>query len=68
MAGSGLGANRDGGLLPPPLVGESWGEGVSATGQSPKGESHHPRLRRDLSRKRERLSKLSPPAHLGRRR
>ncbi|QOZ10751.1 hypothetical protein XH96_26895 [Bradyrhizobium sp. CCBAU 51765] len=43
-----------GGALPCPLAGEGWGEGVSAMGQSPRGESPHPRLRRDLSRKRAR--------------
>ncbi|TFV39898.1 hypothetical protein E4K66_09785 [Bradyrhizobium frederickii] len=32
----------DGGALPPPLAGEGWGEGVSAMGQSPGGESPHP--------------------------
>src|SRR6202011_578985 len=41
--------------LPLPLAGEGWGEGVTAMGQSPRGEIPHPRLRRDLSRKRERL-------------
>ncbi|PJG57289.1 hypothetical protein CVM73_01890 [Bradyrhizobium forestalis] len=46
----------NGGVLPRPLAGEGWGEGVSAMGQSPSGESPHPRLRRDLSRKRERCS------------
>ncbi|QOZ06396.1 hypothetical protein XH96_01855 [Bradyrhizobium sp. CCBAU 51765] len=46
---------RRGGAAPPlPLAGEGWGEGVSATGQSPRRESPHPRLWRDLSRKRER--------------
>ncbi|RXH00574.1 hypothetical protein EAS61_09320 [Bradyrhizobium zhanjiangense] len=49
------------GPLPPPLAGET-GEGVSKTGQSPSGESPHPRLRRDLSRKRERFSSLRPHA------
>ncbi|QOZ06378.1 hypothetical protein XH96_01760 [Bradyrhizobium sp. CCBAU 51765] len=58
------GGCRTEGALPPPLssaealakadAGEGWGEGVSATGQSPRGKSPHPRLRRDLSRKRER--------------
>ncbi|RZI38807.1 hypothetical protein EGT07_32285 [Herbaspirillum sp. HC18] len=38
----------------PALAGEGWGEDVSTTGQSLRGESPHPRLRRDLSRKRER--------------
>ncbi|MGY4499727.1 putative oxygen-independent coproporphyrinogen III oxidase [Bradyrhizobium sp. GM24.11] len=42
------------GALPLPLAGEGWGEGVSAKGQSPRGESPHPALRADLSRKRER--------------
>ncbi|RZI39403.1 hypothetical protein EGT07_29145 [Herbaspirillum sp. HC18] len=28
--------------LPPPLAGEGWGEGISATGQSPRGENPHP--------------------------
>ncbi|RXG92475.1 hypothetical protein EAS62_21805 [Bradyrhizobium zhanjiangense] len=53
------------GPLPPPLAGEGWGEGVSKTGQSPSGESPHPRLRRDLSRKRERLicGRIEPPCH-----
>ncbi|MDD1530752.1 hypothetical protein C7U92_26015 [Bradyrhizobium sp. WBOS7] len=48
------GREKNDGALPRPLAGEGWGEGVSATGQSPRGESPHPRLRRDLSRKRER--------------
>ncbi|MDD1529538.1 hypothetical protein C7U92_20985 [Bradyrhizobium sp. WBOS7] len=42
------------GALPLPQAGEGWGEGVAAMGQSPRGESPHPRLRRDLSRQRER--------------
>ncbi|PJG55541.1 hypothetical protein CVM73_08200 [Bradyrhizobium forestalis] len=33
------------GALPLPLAGEGWGEGVSAMGQSLKGESPHPALR-----------------------
>ncbi len=49
------GPNRGTGALPRPLAGEGWGEGASATGQPPRGESPHPRLRRDLSRKRERF-------------
>ncbi|RZM91318.1 hypothetical protein CWO91_41425, partial [Bradyrhizobium genosp. SA-3] len=40
------------GALPLPLAGEGWGEGVSAMGQSPRGESPHPALRADLSRER----------------
>nr|AWM03911.1 hypothetical protein CIT40_30380 [Bradyrhizobium amphicarpaeae] len=44
------------GALPRPLAGEGWGEGVSATGHSPRGESPHPTLRADLSRKRERCT------------
>ncbi|PSO19549.1 hypothetical protein C7G42_10580 [Bradyrhizobium sp. MOS003] len=51
-----VGASQARGALPLPLAGEGWGEGVSATGQSPRGESPHPRLRRDLSRKRERCA------------
>ncbi|EHR01675.1 hypothetical protein Bra471DRAFT_02413 [Bradyrhizobium sp. WSM471] len=45
------------GVLPLPLAGEGWGEGISASGQSPRGESPHPALRADLSRKRERLQR-----------
>ncbi|UWU95446.1 threonine-phosphate decarboxylase CobD [Bradyrhizobium sp. CB1015] len=45
---------HDEGALPLPLAGEGRGEGVSATGQSPSGESPHSALRADLSRKRER--------------
>ncbi|MEH2683777.1 hypothetical protein DXU04_01450 [Bradyrhizobium diazoefficiens] len=41
-------------MLPLPLAGEGWGEGLTATGQSSRGESPHPPLRGDLSRKRER--------------
>ncbi|RXG95684.1 hypothetical protein EAS62_13265 [Bradyrhizobium zhanjiangense] len=47
--------SRERGALPLPLAGEGWGEGVSTTGQSPRGKSPHPALRADLSRKRERL-------------
>ncbi|PSO24436.1 hypothetical protein C7G41_30885 [Bradyrhizobium sp. MOS002] len=32
----------EGGSLPPPLAGEGWGEGISATGQSPRGKNPHP--------------------------
>ncbi|RXG91417.1 hypothetical protein EAS61_24950 [Bradyrhizobium zhanjiangense] len=46
--------------LPLPLAGEGRGEGASATGQSPRGENPHPRLRRDLSRKRETFTDLAP--------
>ncbi|RXH01978.1 hypothetical protein EAS61_05965 [Bradyrhizobium zhanjiangense] len=45
---------HNGGALPLPLAGEGWGEGVSAMGQSPRGDSPHPALCADLSRKRER--------------
>ncbi|RXH06395.1 hypothetical protein EAS54_38660 [Bradyrhizobium guangzhouense] len=34
---SGIGA-----WLPRPLAGEGWGEGVSTTGQSPRGKNPHP--------------------------
>ncbi|MDD1518342.1 hypothetical protein DCG74_30635 [Bradyrhizobium sp. WBAH42] len=37
MSGIGLGANRGGSQLPPPLAGEGWGEGVSAS-ESPQEE------------------------------
>ncbi len=47
------------GALPLPLAGEGWGEGASATGQSPSGGSSHPALRADLSRKRERCTDLA---------
>ncbi|MDD1537683.1 hypothetical protein C7U89_30240 [Bradyrhizobium sp. WBOS4] len=47
------------GALPLPQAGEGWGEGVSAKGQSPRGESPLPRLRRNLSRKRERSNPRS---------
>ena len=53
-SGHSLDRGHDGGALPLPLAGEGRGEGVSATGQSPRGESPHPALRADLSRKRER--------------
>ncbi|UUO46066.1 hypothetical protein DCM78_03405 [Bradyrhizobium sp. WBOS04] len=36
------GGSRTEGALPPPLAGEGWGEGVAATGQSPRGENPHP--------------------------
>ncbi|TFV70855.1 hypothetical protein E4K64_28120 [Bradyrhizobium frederickii] len=61
-----------------PACGEGRREGVSAMGQSPRGESPLPRLRRDLSRKRERFAEravhplrrhsLTPPARHHRRR
>ncbi|UUO34326.1 hypothetical protein DCM75_08310 [Bradyrhizobium sp. WBOS02] len=56
-------ACRANGALPPPLAGEGWGEGFSATGRSPRGENPHPprgddashrAARVGLSRKRER--------------
>ena len=50
-------AHHSTGALPLPLAGEGWGEGISASGQSPRGESPHPALRADLSRKRERLQR-----------
>ncbi|RZN07524.1 hypothetical protein CWO91_27100 [Bradyrhizobium genosp. SA-3] len=56
MARLGLGARRDEGAPPRPLAGEGWGEGCFHKKGSPRGESPHPRLRRDLSRKRERLT------------
>ncbi|QAU41303.1 hypothetical protein XH86_29215 [Bradyrhizobium guangdongense] len=31
-----------GSRLPLPLAGEGWGEGVPATGQSPRGKNPHP--------------------------
>ncbi|MDD1520557.1 hypothetical protein DCG74_14635 [Bradyrhizobium sp. WBAH42] len=37
-------SNHDGTAPPLPLSGEGWGEGVSATGQSPRGQSPHPAL------------------------
>ncbi|PJG52396.1 hypothetical protein CVM73_26020 [Bradyrhizobium forestalis] len=40
---------NDGGALPLPLAGEGWGEGASAMGQSPRGESPHPALRAPTS-------------------
>ncbi|RXG94697.1 hypothetical protein EAS61_19565 [Bradyrhizobium zhanjiangense] len=40
------------GALPLPLAGEGWGEGVSTMGQSLRGESPHPALRRPLPRAR----------------
>ncbi|PJG55612.1 hypothetical protein CVM73_08610 [Bradyrhizobium forestalis] len=40
-----LDCSNDGGALPLPLAGEGWGEGASAMGQSPRGESPHPALR-----------------------
>ncbi|QOZ47526.1 hypothetical protein XH89_31590 [Bradyrhizobium sp. CCBAU 53340] len=46
---------HDGTAPPLPLAGEGWGEGISAKGQSPRGENPHPALRADLSRKRERF-------------
>ena len=50
-------AHQIAGVLPLPLAGEGWREGISASGQSPRGESPHPALRADLSRKRERLQR-----------
>ncbi|MDD1530585.1 hypothetical protein C7U92_25155 [Bradyrhizobium sp. WBOS7] len=50
-------SSRDGTAPPLPLAGEGRGEGVSAAGQSPRGESPLPALRADLSRKRERLQR-----------
>ncbi|MDD1531833.1 hypothetical protein C7U92_31925 [Bradyrhizobium sp. WBOS7] len=52
---SGLRSCRAGGALPLPLAGEGRGEGVSAMGQSPRGENPHPtrrtmlRIARDAS-------------------
>ncbi|MDD1519838.1 hypothetical protein DCG74_03015 [Bradyrhizobium sp. WBAH42] len=40
-----LDRSNNGGALPLPLAEEGWGEGVSAVGQSPSGESPHPALR-----------------------
>ena len=41
-------------LLPPlPLAGEGWGEGGASVSELPQRHPH-PRLRRDLSRQRER--------------
>ncbi|MDD1537530.1 hypothetical protein C7U89_29130 [Bradyrhizobium sp. WBOS4] len=45
------------GAPPLPLAGEGWGEGVSASGQPPRGESPLPALRADLYRKREKLQR-----------
>ncbi|RXH08169.1 hypothetical protein EAS54_36310 [Bradyrhizobium guangzhouense] len=39
---SGFASRRAGGALPLPLAGEGWGEGVSASGQSPRGKNPHP--------------------------
>nr|QDF36435.1 hypothetical protein FJN17_02030 [Bradyrhizobium symbiodeficiens] len=50
-------SSRDGTVPPLPLAGEGWGEGVSTTGPPPRGESPHPALRADLSRRRERLQR-----------
>nr|AWM09467.1 hypothetical protein CIT39_25515 [Bradyrhizobium symbiodeficiens]QDF40062.1 hypothetical protein FJN17_22230 [Bradyrhizobium symbiodeficiens] len=41
---------------PSPLAGEGWDEGVSTIENPPRGESPHPALRADLSRKRERCT------------
>ncbi|RXG94199.1 hypothetical protein EAS61_06475 [Bradyrhizobium zhanjiangense] len=49
---------HEGGAPPLPLAREGRGGGVSALGLSPCGESPHPALHADLSRKRERLSEL----------
>ena len=52
-------ASDDGGALPPPLAGEGGGEGISATGQSPRGETlTRVASRRDLSRMRERCTEF----------
>ncbi|RXG90970.1 hypothetical protein EAS61_25205 [Bradyrhizobium zhanjiangense] len=40
-----LDSRKGEGGLPLPLAGEGWGEGASAMGQSPNGESPHPALR-----------------------
>ncbi|QOZ11356.1 hypothetical protein XH96_30420 [Bradyrhizobium sp. CCBAU 51765] len=50
-------ARHNAGEPPLPLAGEGWGEGVSTTGQSPRGKNPLPALRADLSRKRERLDR-----------
>jgi hypothetical protein len=50
-------AHQIAGVLPLAFAGEGWGEGISASGQSPRGENPHPALRADLSRKRERLQR-----------
>src|ERR1700754_2514299 len=58
------GVGAEDGALPRPLAGEGWGEGVSALGQPPRGKNPHPRLRRDLSRKRARWSPDAAPVRL----
>ncbi|PSO32284.1 hypothetical protein C7G41_11400 [Bradyrhizobium sp. MOS002] len=45
-----------GGVLPPPLAGEGWGEGYFRNREPPRGESPHPARCADLSRKRERCT------------
>nr|AWL98566.1 hypothetical protein CIT40_00030 [Bradyrhizobium amphicarpaeae]AWM04403.1 hypothetical protein CIT40_33100 [Bradyrhizobium amphicarpaeae] len=53
---------RECGALPPPFAGEGWGEGVSTSGQSPRGESPHPDRSRDPTSpasKRERCTEIA---------
>ncbi|QOZ79895.1 hypothetical protein XH83_33645 [Bradyrhizobium sp. CCBAU 53351] len=58
-----LDCRQGGGALPLPLAGEGWGRGLFPHWDSPRGESPHPRLRRGLSRKRERLKSPRRAAH-----